>query len=337
MKPYFILFLALSISAIAKSNPDSPFAWTVEKDGKTSYILGTVHAGVPLEDIPCADTLSEKIQNSDLLFVENATIKGDFERLSEEEQQKLFTGSAKEQVEIMSRLSIETQEEIRERKAAFINILKDMFTYSYIDVSGESYTELSSENQDFLINHGLDTEDSYAELIYRLNAIAYYRAYHSLPSLDKQVKQMALSHSVEIKPLDNNKRLNKDFYNKASSNKPIQFVGLNDVEETINSLDNITELYQQILLNPAKIYQFYDDMLFQTPNKGLDHQILLKNRNKLWLEKFLTAREEYESIFLAGGLKHFIGDDSLLNMLEQEGFSIQRITCPNAVENKTNK
>ena len=337
MNNYLVIILIFSFSAqaIEHETTQSPFVWIVEKNGKTSSILGTIHAGVTLEEIPCSDEVLKKIQNSDLLFAET-TAGHDFYRLSKEERSKLFIGSVKEKEEIMSQLSLSTQETIRERKSALFKILQDMFTYRYESLNNEGFTELSLTSQDFLINHGADREASYADFIYYLNTIAYYKAYYSLPSLDDQVKQIALSHSIKIKPLDNNSRLNKDFYLKPSPNKPVQFIDRNDIEKIIKEIDSMIQLYQQIFLDTAQVYRSYDINFFNQVIKEevSDEQILLKNRNELWLKKFLEEHEEYENIFIAAGLKHFIGSHNLLDMLEDKGFSVERMTCSTNSENR---
>lgn len=47
-----------------------PYFWKVEKGGKVSYLLGTIHIGVSLNELFCSDVIQEKLKNSDLLFVE---------------------------------------------------------------------------------------------------------------------------------------------------------------------------------------------------------------------------------------------------------------------------
>ena len=335
MKWQFILILLFSFSAKAESQ--APFAWTVEKDGKSSTILGTIHVGLPLNEILCSNKISQKIKNSQLLFIEEET-QSDIDNLSEEEQKKLFIGSDKEKTEIMSRLSLKSQDIIRERKGALTNILKELFSHRYESASQTNFNNFSQSNQTFLINQGAHTTESYASLFYFINTIAYYRAYYSLPSLDKQVKQIALSHSVEIKSLDDNNRLNQDFKLLSYFNKPIIFVGYKDVKDLIKNIDNLTKLFQKILLNKVPLYKMYDIDFFNSATakeiEGLDTQALLKNRNQLWLEKFLTAHKKHGNIFLSAGLTHFIGEYALLDSLKKEGFSVERITCSSPIDSK---
>lgn len=48
----------------------SPFFWEVEKEGKVSYILGTIHYGISVHELLCSEVILEKLHNSDLLLTE---------------------------------------------------------------------------------------------------------------------------------------------------------------------------------------------------------------------------------------------------------------------------
>ena len=50
-----------------------PFFWKAEKAGKVHHLLGTVHVGVSLYEIPCANEIVKQIDNSDLVFLETLT------------------------------------------------------------------------------------------------------------------------------------------------------------------------------------------------------------------------------------------------------------------------
>ena len=53
-----------------QSKLSQPFFWKAEKEGKVHHLLGTVHVGVSLYEIPCADEIVKQIDNSDLVFLE---------------------------------------------------------------------------------------------------------------------------------------------------------------------------------------------------------------------------------------------------------------------------
>ena len=90
----FLFFLFLIVSCAGPSDPPKPavgkgkleerrpYFWKVEKGGKVSYLLGTVHIVVSLDELFCSDVIQEKLKNSDLLFVES---------VSSLEQQKAVT------------------------------------------------------------------------------------------------------------------------------------------------------------------------------------------------------------------------------------------------------
>ena len=91
----------------------SPFAWSVKRDGKIHYFLGTVHVGISLErDVPCSDKILEQITNSDLVFLETRQKSN---QLSREEMVTIFTGSREEREDILNRMSPEVRQELIQR------------------------------------------------------------------------------------------------------------------------------------------------------------------------------------------------------------------------------
>jgi len=53
-------------------------------------------------------------------------------------------------------------------------------------------------------------------------------------------------------------------------------------------------------------------------------EILLLGRNRAWMERLVPELEE-GSAFVAVGLAHLLGDDSVLAMLAERGFTVRRI------------
>ena len=327
------MFLVFSFSFFCsaqavESKTSSPFVWLVKKGGKTSYFLGTVHVGVSLEEIPCSNTILKKIQNSDLLFAEKANIE--LESLSREEQSKLFIGSREEKEEIMSRLSKESQEMVKKRKQSRANLFIDSLPHQAQSLGNEDFENLSPERQSFLIEHGADIDGNYVDFYHFIILFAYYKAFYSFPHhLDKEIKQIAISRSIEIKALDDDKKINEDFRSKTSSNKPLFLVDRNIIEEAIRKIDYRIERYRQKVLKKSQMYKSYDANHFKVVGESLDKEIWLKNRNELWLQKFKEAQKEYENIFLMAGLGHFVGAYNILDMLVEKGFSIESMTCSN--------
>ena len=63
----FISFLVFTVSC---SSDSKPYFWKAEKDGKTSWLLGTYHNGISLNELLCSDAILVKLKNSDLVLTE---------------------------------------------------------------------------------------------------------------------------------------------------------------------------------------------------------------------------------------------------------------------------
>ena len=325
MKWYLILCLILPFFVNASDSNSSPFVWMAEKDRKQSYILGTMHSGVSLRDVPCSNIISNKIQSSDLILSE-VNAGNEYEKLSLKEREILFTGSVEEKNKIMSKLPQQSQQIIKERQTAMLNLLKDTFPHTL--VGRGNFQNLNGKSKNFLTKHGADTTTSHADLIYFINLIAYYKAYFSQPSIDAQIKQIGFSRQIEVKSLDDDIKINKDFKSK-NSNKPIISVTQNDVEEHILHINNLIEGYKEMNIKMAELYQSYNiNLVSNIVSSSIeDETILLKNRNELWLKKILLEHKNHENIFIVTGLRHLIGNHNMLDMLKNEGFHIERLTC----------
>ena len=305
-----------------------PFAWSVEKDGKTHYILGTAHAGVSLKkDIPCSDKIIEQIEASDFVFLEDEVA---LNQLNKEDRVALFTGSREEREEVMDTLSPEVQQRTKERKQAATQLIRDSFPVRFIYKGNKSFKDLSEKAKEFLISHGADTQGSYADYIYFISEIILYDVLFSFnDSMDLQVAEIARSNDIEIKALDDNSKIAQDLNSETEdSKKPVQPVSSMDIEWHIENYSQISEQSKTELLKQIQSYMSGDVDALKSIGV-FSKEALLKNRNELWMKKFKEVHEnpEYESIFLAGGISHFVGSFNLIDQLKEEGFSVSMITC----------
>ena len=318
----------------AEGTEKSPFVWVAEKGGKASYLLGVIHVGISLKDMPCSDQVLNQIENSDLLFME-FKVGDEVAQLSEEEKKKFFIGSREEQERVLSKLSLESQEVIKERKEILNNILRGSLPFQVYSTTERAFSELSRKSQNFLIEHGADPEGNHADFFHLLMFVAHMKANLSFPSLDRQIAKTALSQSIKIEALDDNKKIYGDIRSQTPSNKLSKSVSYMDIEELIGAMDILVKQNRDAILQVAQVYKTYDADFFKNRLNALqagagvaiDEEVLLKNRNELWLKKFIEAHTGYESIFLAAGLSHLIGSYNLLDMLEKNGFSVERMTC----------
>ena len=167
-----------------------PYFWKIEKDGKTSYVLGVIHITVSLNELPCASYIESRLKNSDLLFSEFSSA---------------WVNILKE------KKPIEADSEL--------NYLytQNGFELMY-DEDGSDFLQLSQSTQSFFREKGVNTKLSHAGFIVASSALCFAKAYgHSIiqKSIEKGLIEAAKSSDVSIKPLDTVELRNKvisEFY-----------------------------------------------------------------------------------------------------------------------------
>ena len=327
-------FAVLVFSASARAESEKlqfPFAWSVEKDGKTHHILGTIHVGVSLEkDVPCSDKIIKQIESSDLVFLESETLSA---QLSRKDMIAFYTGSKEEREEVMSRFSPEVRQKIIERKKESDKktIGRDLFPFRFVYEGHEGFKDLNEKTKEFLVSHGADIQGNYTDYLYFIYEILYNDAMFSIgEAIDLQVAGIALSNGIEMKALDDSSQVTQDLVSEiGDSEKPIQPFSRVYMESLIEYYDQPLEQMKQSFLHLSQLYISGDVEAFKSAKINYE-ETFLKKRNELWLRKFREAHEssEYESLFLAGGTRHFVGSFNLIDQLKEEGFSVHTITCP---------
>ena len=154
-----------------------------------------------------------------------------------------------------------------------------------------------------------------------------------LSLIDSQIVEIAFNSAIPIIDLDD------QFTEQASALHRqipalIPFIKANNIEDIkkIFHWQPQSELADQYLKTLAIFYNNGFNGLIQHLDEDTREMIentLLKDRNEIWLEKFKAAQEnpELDSLFLAAGAGHFIGPFNLIDMLIEEGFSIQQMDC----------
>ena len=337
----FHLFSILSVwflyssQAIAEKEAriESPYFWKVEKDGKTSYLLGTLHESVfikasgetaplpalishkhkhySIDNLPCSNEIQYHLENSDLLFVENDS----------------FTEKSKEVATI--------------RKQRMLS--KD----------GGDFQALSTRSQEFFKSAGIHDRWNlygYVTILYQLCDYGFAdldMGFRNFAALDIQITRVAHFKGIPVQELD-------DF---DMMYEPIKRKRERHADELNRNLISDERYKRYISRLDEKIENFYNacptqwhiDMMesyisgkgvegAQKFLEGLKLQELLKlsSRNLTWLDRFEAAHQNYDRIFLIGGLAHFTELPPLLepplyisfpNMLEQVGYTVEPVTC----------
>ena len=275
---FYILLMSALIISCSKSEDTTekggrPYFWKVEKEGKVSYLLGTIHIGISLDELLCSDEITEQLEKSDLVFTE--------------------------WVEDTTSAGKDTEAEL---------LLSD---------NGEDFAQLSQESQKFLTARGISSDLNYFGLKVVLELMCIKEAIGSLAlytQMDDQVEEKALAKNIPLKSLDKPDSLN---------------TLLESGVVTSQDIENQIDMYHSCLSSVLLYFNEYKaGTLPVRKNENNEfNRVLLKDRNESWLTVFRSAHSEYERIFVAAGLAHFIGPFNFVDMLKSEGFSVERVSC----------
>ena len=259
--------------------------------------------------------------------------------LSLEDKRTLVIGSESEKQDVLNNLTEE--ERIKVSKSSRIEALSQKLLEHLLIKSGESATfeDLSSQAQEFLINHGFkpsayNKEDFLKETFYFLYLTAFYDAFFDMDQfMDNEVALFSKNNKIPIKALDNDQLSlvsEKDTQNSMSEKEGYP-VMINTIEQLIATYEEEKEIFSS-LLKTLKDQTL--SSLSQGHLKELEQEInvtdnLLKNRNIIWVEKINQAlnTEENNTIFVAGGAAHFLGPDNVIDMLKEASFNIKKLHC----------
>ena len=90
---------------------EHPYFWKVEKDGKASYLLGTAHLAISIDELMCSQEMRGQLEKSDLVFLETDPYSKDF---IEAERQQAQWAVSKDGREFQA-FSRESQEFLRSK------------------------------------------------------------------------------------------------------------------------------------------------------------------------------------------------------------------------------
>ena len=254
---------------VLQGDQESPYFWKVEKDGKVSYWLGTIHIGVALHEVPCSPTIQQRLEASDLVWTEVGDI------------------DPKEGKEVSQAL---------------------------LSPHSQDFKSLSSSAQDFLKEKNLADHFVYGVYATNLELLCFKEGLGISAlsvSMDDEVKKLAQFFKIPVKSLDDADDL-KDMILNAFTKE--------DVEQQVKAYPQCPQQATQ------QVHQYKTGQLSQEVNDRVAEH-LLKNRNQKWMKKFTSDYKNYEQIFIAAGALHFTGPFNLLDMLKEEGFDVQKVTC----------
>lgn len=280
------------VSAADESEAPSPAPaiWTLYDDDTTIYFFGTIHA-LP-EDFAWRNAkLDEVIEGSDILYLEIADDGFDVMR---------FIG-------MLGRLGVNLDHPtIRER------------------IDPDLHDEFEAVLKKIPIpESGFDNLDSWlaAILIYEFTN----EDYADSEGADAQLQAIFDENEKPVRSLENG-IAHYGFFDALSEAAQLAFL-----ESMLSDDEDDADNYKQMIIDWAagNVAAIDDDDWF----KGVDPAIvaefdkaILDDRNAKWvIEAKRVLAEEQGTFLIAGGAAHFAGENSVIDMLEKQGFSVKRV------------
>jgi len=97
-------------------------------------------------------------------------------------------------------------------------------------------------------------------------------------------------------------------------------LGLGTTEETVADFDEMYQLYLDADEVAMTEYLYSDETGFAEEVEDK----MLHDRNVLMTEKIVSYLETDKTYFIVVGLAHYLGEDSVVNMLEKQGYEVKR-------------
>ncbi|MEO6233102.1 MAG: TraB/GumN family protein [Ferruginibacter sp.] len=140
----------------------------------------------------------------------------------------------------------------------------------------------------------------------------------TVSGVEEELMKLAKEQKKEIKGLET-----MEFQSSVFDSIPYQ----EQAKELLKSIDSLAS-YQKYFDTMITVYKTQRLMeiekLFKDSEFGMeDHQdILLNDRNKNWVNQLNTIMKN-ESVFVAVGAGHLVGNEGLINLLRKEGYTLK--------------
>lgn len=325
MKTIFISFLLIAFFLFTSCslNKNGPFFWAVQKEEQTLHILGTVHIGVSLEDLQCSDVIYESLQQSDLLWTETNVQKHRTE-MKETVKQLLEDHSGQS----FHSLSEETQMFFKTKTEP--EHFKTLQQMSYFGLIVQLNFLCISDNREFLREQlslharKIDSRKKLDIQIQKTAQDSVLQDYLDESSYFQDLIRSTATRSSKEK-VD---RIVKNYDELCSPEKLAQSIEwkFNHLAEAIQDYESGEDIDPLTISEKDLRRQGVPEDIIKNYLDYFKHNIL-RRRNEIWMNKlsFSHEQEGHTRVFIAAGLAHFQGPFNMLDMLQEENFSIKRL------------
>lgn len=283
---YITLLLAtfFSVPSIA-----APALFQIEKNGVSSYLLGTVHVGdQSMKGLPT--NITQAIEKSQRVVVEV-------------------------NVDAISPI------EMQRRSMPFMMLPNGRTLQSVL--SAQNYAALDAYFKNKKINIALFNNLSpWAVMITMLQLEFQKLGFHENNGIDKQVLAYARTHQKEIVELETLEQ-QLEMLSQIGIKSDLM------ISETLKQIKDVDSYFLNLVSawkkgDMATLSKYYK-LSFEDPDYGkFSEELMVIQRNHNWVEQ-LTPLLTRESLFIAVGALHLPEQDGLLTLLKKQGFKVSRL------------
>jgi uncharacterized protein YbaP (TraB family) len=295
--------IAAAFLLSACSTLKKPFYYEVEREGHTIYVLGTLHLGVEASELP---GFVHGDFDKSRVFVSEVT--REIIALTDEDTAKRhMLLDLRERIESKTRLSPRLKPSTWEK-------LKADAQAALKDEKGE-FIEFLSPRMALSLAASLKKDDAPTVEVSRAD---YYRIRFS--RMDVELFKEAEKRRMTLLPIDRVKQINRclDEIYIAAIEEHYRGGSGSDASSLVRMIHAYRDGDEARLLQIGR----ESASLVSQPVE----ECVLTERNRSWAEIIRQLDPRNGPFFIAVGARHLIGQDSVLSLLEQEGFKARRVT-----------
>lgn len=289
-----ILSLTFTLSTFANSAIKNPFLWEVTKDQEQFYLFGTMHLGDPdLQVLPVK--LQNIIKNSETVYTE---VPMDFST-----QLKAARAVMREDNATLKEILPEKLYAASEAYVKQINPALNLVLFEKMKVWVVSTT---------------------------LTMLKHQLKYPTVEAIDKVIYRYALSQKIKV---DGIEKVEEQLDLMDSFTLEEQIINLEATLMYLNGTqDFVDELKQYYLSGDAKkVMGFIESTMFQIPKyqkleeKFMQRVLYDRNVNMAKRIDAVLKKNSQKQYLFAFGVMHFLGEKSVIEYLEDYGYSVKRL------------
>lgn len=301
--PLLVLTLAFTLTACS-STLKKPFLWKIEKNGESSYLFGTIHRGVPYQEIP--PFVWEKIDQAGAVYTETGVwgaydetgdkkawlISNIVRTPKEPKMQNRVTPQVWAKIHPMLLKGLKNDEHA-------VDVLSPLGAYSILATDPEFQATVSR---------------------YRANQ------FDSRWAMDAKFEKYVYDKGKVLAGLDDPTAMSTPEFRKCLG---LVFTQAITEMATTKPSDGVVQLDTMIAAYRAGDLNALSKSLEAEPLENAS--CLIDDRNRQWVDVIDRGHSAYAPAFIAAGVGHMaLGPNNLLDLLRKKGFSVERVEIPNS-------